>query len=305
MKQLEITRDDAGQRADRFLQKEFPSLRPSLMYKAFRKKDIKRNGKWISQNEVLTEGDVLSIYLPDDCLVPKKKAVPKSASPIEIAYEDEYILAAVKPAGVSSQPDALMQTDTMADRVKYYLYKTGAYDPLASLSFSPALCNRLDRNTGGLVLAAKTAEALRALNEKIRSREVKKFYLCEAQGVLSPSEGTLVGYGTKDRAKNLVLVSDTPDEGSLRMVTKYRTLSANREASLLEIELVTGRTHQIRAQLSALGHPLIGDKKYGGGGKAPYQKLFAYKLVFDFSEEAGPLQNISGKTLEIPCPFGA
>lgn len=303
MKQFEITRDDAGQRADRFLQKQFLSLRPSLMYKAFRKKDIKRNGKWIPQDAVLLEGDVLSVYLPDDALIPKEKTAPPEASPIEIVYEDEFVLVAVKPAGVSSQPDALMKTDTMVDRVKYYLYRTGAYDPSRSLSFAPALCNRLDRNTGGLVLAAKTAEALRALNQKIRERRVKKYYLCEVAGVLTPREGTVTGYGTKDRERNIVSVSDTPLTGSVKMMTKYRTLSDLGEKSLLEIELVTGRTHQIRAQFAHLGHPLIGDKKYGGADSAPYQRLFAYKLIFDFTETEGPLQGVSRKTLEIPCPF--
>lgn len=267
-----INKNDSGQRADKFLLKA-SSAPASLIYKAFRKKDIKINRKWIKENYILAEGDELTAYISDEFA--KKEAHVFASSDIKIIYEDENIAVINKPKGLPSQPDKAHR-DTLSERFKAYLIKSGVYEPLHENSFSPALCNRLDTNTSGLVIGAKNAAALREMNKAIRNRRVRKFYLCRTEGVPCPPSATLNSTISKDSAKNKSAVGN----GGKEISTTYRVLSSDGKTACVEIELHTGRSHQIRAQMAAIGHPLVGDGKYGAEEKPEGQDLIAYRLIF-------------------------
>ena len=226
-------------------------------------------------------------------------SVPK----LNLVYEDENILLVDKKPGQAVHPhDGAEYGKTLIDHIQAYLYANREWRPREENAFTPALCNRIDRNTGGIVIAAKNAEALRILNEKIRDREIDKRYLAVIEGQIRPQAGTLSGYLFKDAVKNRVFVTDTPQPGSKTAVTKYRTLAQGKGLSLVECELLTGRTHQIRAQFAHAGHPLLGDGKYGKLGKdaiRKYQALYSYKLTFTFPTDAGVLNYLKGKTFTV------
>ena len=306
MKQITIQANDAGQRVDKFLTKTFAALPPPLMYKAIRTKNIKLNGKRCEISTRLAQGDVLSIYLKDEVLVPAEPTYDflTASRHLDIVYEDEHILLLNKKVGLLVHPDDHEFRDTLIARVQRYLYEKGEYDPKAENSFAPSLVNRIDRNTCGIVIAAKTAAALRILNQKLRTREIDKQYLCIVHGVPQPAEGLLEGYLEKDEANNRVYISERYRSGMRSIATRYRVLRQNGAYALLEIDLLTGRTHQIRAHLASVGHPLLGDGKYGTnainkgtGFKA--QALCSYRLTFSFKEDAGVLQYLDGQSFEL------
>ncbi len=308
MKQLTIGKNDAGQRLDKFLTKNLPNLPQSLLYKYIRKKRIKVNGKRAEISTRLSEGDVLDLYINDEFF---EKPEPTydflhAGTNLNILFEDENVLVLDKPVGLLAHPDDREYVDTLIGRVKRYLYEKGEYDPEAEQSFTPALVNRIDRNTGGIVLAAKNAEALRVLNQKMKDREIHKFYLCAVHGTPKPSQGLLKGYLWKDEKKNRVYVYKDFKPGSKTIETKYRVLKSAENMSLVEVELLTGRTHQIRAHFASIGCPLVGDGKYGNnqnnrkqGGRRK-QFLYSYKTVFDFTTDAGALEGLNGMTFEVP-----
>ncbi len=300
MQTIMINQNDADQRLDKFLQKTFPSLPSSAMYKYIRKKRIKVNHKRAEISTRLQEGDKVELYIGDDFLAkPSKDESYKTLSPdLAIAYEDDHILIIEKPFGLVVHEDKGEQLHTLVNYIKAYLYQKGDYRPEEEHSFTPALCNRIDRNTGGLVIAAKTAEGLRVMNQKIKDKEIQKQYLCILHGTPHPKEGVLQGYLYKDCDKNKVTVFSAPREGAKMAVTKYRVLEEKQNLSLAEITLVTGRTHQIRAQMASVGHPLLGDVKYGAPKqKNTYQALYSYRLQFDFTTPAGNLDYLNGKTI--------
>lgn len=307
MKSLTIQKNDADQRLDKFLSKNLPNLPQSLLYKYIRKKRIKVNGKRAEISTRLHEGDVLELYINDEFF---EKPEPTydflhAGTKLNILYEDEHLLVLDKPVGILSHPDDREYVDTLIGRVRRYLYEKGEYDPEAEQSFAPALVNRIDRNTGGIVLAAKTAEALRVLNQKMKDREIHKFYLCAVHGTPKPEAGLLKGYLWKDEQKNKVFVYREPRPGAKTIETKYRVLRSEQNMSLVEVELLTGRTHQIRAHFASIGCPLVGDGKYGNnrknrkqGGRRK-QFLYSYKTVFDFTTDAGTLEHLNGKVFEV------
>ena len=306
MRTLEIKKNDAGQRLDKFLQKHFKTLPKSLMYKYIRKKCIKINGKKCEIQTILCEGDVLTFYIKDEFFEESEKKsyeFMKAPKKFDIVYEDENIILIDKKPGVIVHPDKNYHFDSLITRVQHYLYDKGEYDPEEEKSFSPALVNRIDRNTGGIVIAAKNAESLRILNLKMKTRELEKFYLCLVYGIPEKSSDTLHGYITKNESKNKVTVHKSKVENSKEIQTKYDVLDSNDKYSLVEIELLTGRTHQIRAHMASIGHPLVGDTKYGYNKKAPdnikYQALYSYKLRFNFSEESGCLKYLNGKEFSV------
>ncbi|MDD6175275.1 MAG: RluA family pseudouridine synthase [Firmicutes bacterium] len=294
MKSLIISENDAGQRLDKFLTKAFPNMPKSMMYKAIRTKNIKLNRKRCEISTRLCRGDQLDIYLNDDVFAPpppgERFPFLKASRSLDVVYEDSQILIADKKPGLIVHSDDKSFGDTLIDRIQRHLYEAGEYDPAAEQSFAPALVNRIDRNTGGLVLAAKTAEALRLLNAKMKERAIEKFYLCLIHGTLARKEGILEGYLEKDEDKNKVFVHSSPIPGGRTIRTKYRVLQEKNGFSLVEVELLTGRTHQIRAHFASIGHPLVGDGKYGTNTLNKntgyrFQALYSYKVVFHFSAE--------------------
>ena len=297
MKKITVTANDSGQRLDRFLQKTFESLPQSMMHKQIRKKNIKLNRKRCAPEQIINEGDVIELYLNDDLLIPKKKHFDFLGAPKldGIVYEDENIIIIDKKQGVLCHPDGREYVNTLVSSLKRYLFEKGEWEPEKENSFSPALANRIDRNTGGLVIGVKNFNALKIISEKIKKREIDKYYLALAEGKFEKESDTLTGYLTKDEKKNMVKVSKTKSEGAKKIVTKYKVLDYKDGLSLVEIELLTGRTHQIRAHLASIGHPLAGDGKYGSKHGRFRQQLYSYKLRFNFSSDAGELNYLNGK----------
>ena len=305
MKEFIISENDAGQRLDRFLAKAVPLLPASLAQKYIRIKRIKLDGKRAERDTRLQAGAVLQLYINDEFFDKPREdnayltvATPK----LNIVYEDDQILLVDKRPGLAVHPhDGAEYGRTLIDHIQAYLYQKREWNPRGENSFTPALCNRIDRNTGGIVIAAKTAAALRILNQKIKDREMDKRYLAIVEGIPKPKEGSLKGYLFKDAKKNRVFVTNTPQPGSKSCQTNYKVVAMNRGLSLVECQLITGRTHQIRAQFAHAGHPLLGDGKYGKLRKdidRNYQALYSYKLTFDFSTDAGELEYLNGKTFQ-------
>ena len=306
MKELTIQHNDAGQRLDRFLAKAVPLLPASLAQKYIRIKRIKLNGARAERDTRLKEGDVLQLYINDEFFDKPREdnAYLTVASPkLNIVYEDDQILLVDKRPGLAVHPhDGAEYGRTLIDHIQAYLYQKHEWSPRSENSFTPALCNRIDRNTGGIVIAAKTAEALRVMNQKIKDREMDKRYLAIVEGTPKPKEGSLKGYLFKDAKQNRVFVTDTPQPGSKSCQTDYRILSSANGLSLVECKLITGRTHQIRAQFAHAGHPLLGDGKYGKLDKRfdrNYQALYSYRLRFDFTTDSGSLGYLNGKSFQV------
>ncbi len=306
MKELTIGQNDAGQRLDRFLAKAVPLLPASLAQKYIRIKRIKLNGGRAERDSRLQAGDVLQLYINDEFFDKPREdnafltvATPK----ITVVYEDENILLVDKRPGIAVHAhDGAEYGRTLIDHIQAYLYQKREWRPREENAFAPALCNRIDRNTGGIVIAAKTAEALRILNQKIKDRELDKRYLAIVEGVPKPKEGCLRGYLFKDEKKNRVFVTDKMQPGAKTCQTNYQVLESRNGLSLVECELLTGRTHQIRAQFAHAGHPLLGDGKYGKLDKRfdrNYQALYSYKLTFAFTTDAGCLEYLNGKTFQV------
>ncbi len=307
MKEIQIRKNDAGQRLDRFVGKAVPLLPESLLQKYIRLKRIKRNGKAAKRDVRLVEGDVLQLYINDEFFEKptEHNAWLKIATPrLDIVYEDENILLADKKPGVLCHSAGEWSWDTLISNIQAYLRQTGEWDPKAENAFTPALCNRIDRNTGGIVIAAKNAEALRILNDKIRDREIAKYYLCIALGRVEPPKGRIECFLRKDEKSNTVRVYHRPVPDGRSAITLYQTLQTRGELSLLEVELLTGRTHQIRASMADLGHPLLGDGKYGVGSVnrkygETHQALYSYRLRFDFPSDAGILEYLHGREFQV------
>ena len=317
MEILKANANDAGQRLDKFLSKRYKSMPQSLLYKYIRTKRIKLNGKRAKENQLLADGDEITLYIPDEFTGGSRRdeAFLRLSPRLRVAYEDENILIADKKAGMLVHSDDGSEGDTLIDHIKAYLYRNGEYDPTAENSFAPALCNRIDRNTAGLVIAAKNAEALRDMNATIRDRGISKLYLASCHGFFEKKQGTMTAYLEKNAAENKVFVRTKAGENTKTAALRYRVIDENRaeKLSLVEIELLTGRTHQIRVQMADSGHPLLGDGKYAVNKDDrrqgyTYQALCSYMLAFE--KPQGSLSYLAGKTVRADKPdflvkFGA
>ena len=307
MRIITLKKNDAGQRLDKFLSKAVKGLPTSMMYKLIRTKKIKVNRKRTEQKYILVEGDEIQLFIKEEFFDSPEKdmgALERIVPKLNILYEDENIMLLNKRPGVLVHEDSEAGENTLIMHVKAYLCQKGEYDPYTEQSFAPALCNRIDRNTGGIVIAAKNAEALRVMNEKIKNDELTKTYLCLVHGVPKKRSAELRGYLRKDSKNNTVEVRDNEFPGAKQIITRYRVLEAYGDSALLEVDLITGRTHQIRAHMSHIGHALVGDGKYGVNRDErakgyKYQALYAYKLYFKSTDNESVLSYLEGKTFAL------
>ena len=326
MREIRITANDAGRRLDRFLRKYLPGASLSEIYKIIRK-DVKVDAKRRSESYILNEGEVLTLYLSDEAFEKFSRGkgafgagsqtnATRAKRTFRIVYEDDEVLIVNKPYGLLTHGDSREKKDHLANQVKDYLIAGGAYDPRNEKVFTPAPVNRLDRNTTGIVLFGKTAAAMRELGRMIREDEVRKFYLTIACGAIE-REMHLGGSLVKDEAANKVKILDSGGKDVETIVRPLEILSFGNglKATLCEVELMTGRSHQIRAHLSSTGHPLIGDSKYADRKAASVnsyvrdcfslstQLLHACRIEFSGRvRESGVLDYLAGKSFEAEAP---
>jgi 23S rRNA pseudouridine955/2504/2580 synthase len=289
MRSITVKSKYVNKKLEYVIKNEFPNMPASAMYKAFRKKDIRVNGIRVKEDYLVNPGYKIDIYISDNIIDGKPLLKDSTINMgFDIVYEDNNILIANKEQGIPVHPDNEQKGNTLIDNIKSYLELKGDYCPKNKNSFTPSLCHRLDRNTGGLVIIAKNQESLKTILDKIKNKEIKKYYQCLVQGHVEKKSSTLKAYLEKDARKSRVFVSNVKSKNAVEIITKYRVLSYETSYTKLEVELITGRTHQIRAHLAYIGHPIVGDGKYGAnqfnrsmGMKS--QALWAYKLYFDFS----------------------
>ncbi len=312
MRELTVGKNDAGQRLDRFVGKSVPLLPSALLQKYIRLKRIKCNGQRAQRDQRLQEGDVLQLYINDEFFDQPREDnlfLTLFKPTLDIVYEDENVMLLNKRPGLVVHADETEKVNTLINHIQAYLYQKREWNPRWENAFTPALCNRIDRNTGGLVIAAKNAETLRIINEKIREREIEKRYLCITLGRPDPAAGRMECFLRKDEKKTLVRVYHRPVPEGKTAITDYKTLETRGELSLVEVRLETGRTHQIRASFADLGCPLLGDGKYGRGDVnrrygETRQALYAYRLTFDFPTDAGLLNYLRGRSFTVEnVPF--
>ena len=312
MREFTIGKNDAGQRLDRFVAKNLPLLPPALLQKYIRLKRIKVNGKGSKRDVRLNTGDILQLYINDEFFdKPSEENMFLTVFQprLNIVYEDENLLLVDKRPGMVVHADETEKVNTLINHIQAYLYQKREWNPRWENAFAPALCNRIDRNTGGIVIAAKNAETLRILNEKIRDHEIEKSYLCITVGRPNPPQGKIEGFLLKDEAKKQVSFHRRPVPGGKTAVTLYKTLETRGPLSLVECRLLTGRTHQIRVTMAQIGCPLLGDGKYGNGAvnrsyHETRQALYSYKLAFTFPTDAGILSYLRGREFTVEAvPF--
>lgn len=310
MKTLVIDKNHANQRIDKYLKKLLCQAPPQLIYKMLRKKDVKVNGMKIKENYILQENDIVSLFLYEDKFqeYTKPQTIFDLKIEFNVLYEDQHILVVSKPAGLLVHEDKEEDINTLSHQVLTYLYQKEEYDPYQDLGFVPGPVHRLDRNTSGIVIFGKTMKALQDLNEMMKKRHcIDKTYLTICKGNMSSSD--LIGYMKKEENQSLVKVVSQNTPGALMMHTIVEQVQTNYQFSLLKVKLITGRTHQIRVHLASVGHPIIGDSKYGDFElnkkiKKQYhlshQFLHAYQIRF--VKPIGCLKYLQDKIITSPLP---
>lgn len=309
LKEIIVAENEEGQRIDRFLRKYLKGFTLGDIYKLFRKNAVKINNKKIKENYMLKLGDMIQLYIGTDIIDARNGVEPKidkvTLKQIDIIYEDENILIVNKPIGLLTHPEKKEDEDTLIQRAISYLVKGGLE---SSITFSPAVCNRLDMNTGGIVIIAKNYSTLKTINKLIRERKLKKQYTCIVKGN-TPLKDEIKSRLTKDEKENKVKIHHEESNDSKTAHTIYHRIATNGDFSLLRVELITGRSHQIRAHLSSIGHPIIGDKKYGHKDTnifflkrygLNHQFLYADKLLMEESEDK--ILYLKGKEFRAQLP---
>ncbi len=302
---VEIGPNEAGQRTDKFMRKWLKDVPLSAIYKSLRKGDVKVNGKKVKEKYVLLDGDLLEIR--DMVSDVKKEKFKRIDNNLKVTYEDQNMLLVEKWPGVLTHSDTKDSEATLTDYVLSYLYDKGDYTPENEVTFTPAPCNRLDRNTSGIVIFGKNYDSLKLLNEMIRERKIEKYYMSLVKGKIK--DGKYEAYISKDQDNNLSKIFNEPKPGTKKIAMEVKTIESCGTFSLVELTLLTGRSHQLRAHLSFLGNPIIGDDKYGDKKTnsffenkygLSFQFLYAYKVVFrDCPENLSYLEN---KTLAESLP---
>jgi len=309
MLEIQVKNNDLNKKIVNFINKIYPSLSVVYLMKCTRLGKIKVNNKKIKHNYLLQLGDVIQLYLNPELLkksnnVKQSETFTAAKDEIEIVYEDQNIIVVNKPVGLSSQPDKWSLSDSLIQRIQKYLFNKKEFLPDKENHFSPQLCNRIDRNTQGLVIGAKNNDSLNIMNEKIKNREIDKYYLCKIHGAINPPQGQLVDYLVKDEKENGVYINKKQlNSNYSKIVTQYKVVdSDNTNNDILEIKLITGKKHQIRAHLNFYGHPLFGEQRYTRKeyhDKSEYQQLYSYKIVFSFTTNSGILEYLKGKVVEL------
>ena len=300
-----------GRRLTRFLQKTLPAAPMGQIAKFLRLGRVKVDGKKGREDTVLAIGQQVELFVEDEWFTAPEREDPfyaKIRPKLTILYEDEHVMLLDKRPGLICHPDEGEKVHTLLTYAQAYLYQKGAWTP--GSGFAPALCNRIDRFTAGVVILAKTPEALREMDQKIRTHEVQKYYLCIVHGKMKHPDGTLRHYLMKKPEQKKVTVLKKNEPGSKEAITYFQAIDENNGLTLCECLLGTGRTHQIRAQFAAIGHPLLGDNQYGSAkqnekyGRVTGQALCAYRLIFDFEGDAGCLEGLNGLTVQVrDVPF--
>ena len=312
LKEFTINSNDCGQRLDKFLSKALPDLPKSMLHKLIRKKEIKVNGKRCDASEVLKEGATVKVFAKDEFLRAKNNRPPITYSPsvthsnLEITYEDENIIVINKPIGLVVHCDDKHENNTLINQVIGYLIEKGEFSPSSEVSFSPALCNRLDKNTCGLVIAAKNSAALREINNAIKSHKILKTYMCITVNELPEKTETLIAYHKTINEGNMVDIKNSEAEGYKKIISEYEVISSKPPLNLVKVNLITGRKHQIRAHLAHIGSPLLGDMKYGDkkinkAHKCFFQALCAFRLKFNFDKDSS-LEYLNPLNIECAIP---
>ena len=315
MKELCIRANEAGQRLDKFLGKYMDQAPKGFLYRMLRKKNITLNGKKASGSEMLSEGDVVRLFLAEETIgkfsriqkAPVQSSEGRKSAKLDIIYEDKHTLFINKPVGMLSQK-AKPEDVSLVEHLTAYLLSSGQIKEEELRTFRPSVCNRLDRNTSGIVAAGKTLAALQELTEMFRERTLKKYYLCLVKGTVTEKK-RISGYLVKNEKTNTVSIQSEKSGGASLIETEYRPLAFGGGFTLLEVHLITGKTHQIRAHLASQGHPIAGDTKYGDRAvnerlKKEYglksQLLHSARLCMP--ECAGALAPLSGKVITAPVP---
>lgn len=308
MKEIVIQERDAGQRLDKYLQKYLSGAGKSFLYKMLRKKNITLNGKKAQGNEKLQKADCVRLFFSEETISKFTGSAAQTAdTELDIIYEDGHVLVINKPAGMLSQK-ASKSDISLVEYLTGYLVKNGEITPEELKIFHPAVCNRLDRNTSGLVFAGKTVIGLQQLSEMLKNRTMHKYYLCLVKGQITSSK-RVSGYLVKDRQSNQSFISETEDPDAQQIETAYEPIETGKSGTLLKVELITGRSHQIRSHLASMGHPIAGDSKYGDPEwnrylnrkyRLNHQLLHAWQTEFPIMQP--PLDGLSGKVLIAPLP---